>query len=174
MFDHRQVISDGPVYPRLKENFGKIVWWLVSKVLDHVPAVLFRFLLWNESQLTGSNTPWCSALLFRVNKIRTNVRNKNENTHIFSLTLEQGGYFVPAFFILWTHCRSLYTYWGYFCCFILISWGSLTSPTFFFCNEPIRLAHRKKKKSWSYGGSPKHGKIKYLLLWPTYSKLSLN
>jgi hypothetical protein len=42
-----------------------------------------------------------------------------------------------------------------FCCFILISWGCRTSPTllhlcfFFFCNEPIWLAHRKKKlKLW--------------------------
>jgi hypothetical protein len=24
MFGHRQVISDGPVYPRLEENFGKL------------------------------------------------------------------------------------------------------------------------------------------------------
>jgi hypothetical protein len=58
MFGHRQVISDGPVYPRLEENFWKIVWSLVSKELDHVRAVLFRFLLWNESQQTASsNTP---------------------------------------------------------------------------------------------------------------------
>ncbi len=34
-------------------------------------------------------------------------------------------------------------------CFILISWGCTTSLTFYFCNEPIWLAHCKKKfKLW--------------------------
>jgi hypothetical protein len=57
MFGHRPMISDGAVYPRLEEIFWKIVWSLVSKALNHVPAVLFTFVLWNESQLTGSKTP---------------------------------------------------------------------------------------------------------------------
>ncbi len=41
--------------------------------------------------------------------------------------------------------------WVYFLCFILISWGCLTSPTSFFfgCKEPIWLAHcQKKLKLW--------------------------
>ncbi len=39
--------------------------------------------------------------------------------------------------------------WGYLFCFILISWVCLTIPTFLFCNEPIWLAHHKKKlKLW--------------------------
>jgi len=48
----------------------------------------------------------------------------------------------------------------YLFCFILISWGCLTSPTFFFfCNEPIWLAHHKKKVE-TIGGSPK-----WKILW---------
>jgi hypothetical protein len=34
-----------------------------------------------------------------------------------------------------------------FCFILVVSWGCLISPTFFFvCNEPIRLAHHKKKE----------------------------
>ncbi len=35
--------------------------------------------------------------------------------------------------------------WGYLFYFILMSWECFTSSTFFFCNEPIWLAHSKKK-----------------------------
>jgi len=57
---------------------------------------------------------------------------------------------------VWHVKPGLSTYLGYLFCFKLISWGCLTSSTFYFGNEPIWLAHRKKKKkSWDYGGSPK-------------------
>ncbi len=40
--------------------------------------------------------------------------------------------------------------WGYLFCFILISWGSLTSSTLLFCNKPIWLAqNRRFYERWS-------------------------
>jgi len=62
---------------------------------------------------------------------------------------------------------------GYLFCFISISWGCLTSSTFllffFFCNEPIWLAHSKKKlKLWRLPHRRFYGKMECLPLWPTY------
>jgi hypothetical protein len=70
-------------------------------------------------------------------------------------------------------------FWGYLLfCFILISWGCFTCPTFFLFflggNEPIWLAHhkkKKKKKKLNYGGSPNrrfYGKMECVPFWSTY------
>jgi hypothetical protein len=47
---------------------------------------------------------------------------------------------------VWHVKPGLSTYLGYLFCFKSISWGCLTSSTFYFGNEPIWLAHHQKKK----------------------------
>jgi hypothetical protein len=53
--------------------------------------------------------------------------------------------------------NSVVSNWGYlYFCFILISWGCLISPTFFFILvQWVNLIGPLPKKSWNYGGSPK-------------------
>ncbi len=55
-------------------------------------------------------------------------------------------------------------------CFILISWGCVTSPIFYFCNGPIWLAHHKKKVEIMEALQNKrfYGKMECLPLCPTY------
>jgi len=57
----------------------------------------------------------------------------------------------------------------YLFCFILISWGCLTSPTFFFHNEPIDWPIAKKNETMEAPQNRRfYGKMEYLHLWPTY------
>jgi hypothetical protein len=63
-------------------------------------------------------------------------------------------------------CHPLLDLFG----FILISWGCLTSPTFFFCNEPIWLGHSQKKVETMEAPQNRrfYWKMGCLSFWPTY------
>ncbi len=62
--------------------------------------------------------------------------------------------------------------WEHLFCFILNNGWYLTSPAFFGGNEPIQLAHRKKKEEVETMGAPQsrrfYGMIRCLSIWPAY------
>ncbi len=60
---------------------------------------------------------------------------------------------------------------GYLICFILICWGCLTSPTFFFAMSQFDWPIAKKKKVETMDALQNkrfYGKLECLPRWPTY------
>jgi hypothetical protein len=130
----------------LRRNSFFLTWWLNLKKIWNSRFNNFKTNLWVNLWLNG-NTILKSRPFGKLKKKFKLILKKFQ-----WLVLGEGVYSGYLFFLL------------------LISWGCLTSPAFFFGNKPIWLVHHKKNVETM--GPPQNRRLYWknfwLPLWPSY------